>query len=334
MIERVKASAPARVCFGGECLDWMINGPSVVGAIDLKTIALIELLPTIGDNYIVSVKSLSPLVANTLRYWGQLHWYSDQYLQYVESAVDMVRQHVQNPCSLAVTIESSVPVKAGVSSSAAVVLATVQAAETLFELEQSVTEIIETSFSVENVKLMTGAGRMDFYASGLGGLSYLNCGETPLRREPFNFPEKLGLILVDTQQPHETRSFISSKRQRFQNGDPDMRNYADSAEKMVERMRMLLPNYYDNREEVGFLMTEFHTLLRDRVKCSTPMLEACVATANVNGALGAKLTGSGMGGCMFALVDQERQEEVELALKKLPVRVYSVSIVNQGVSIM
>ena len=37
------------------------------------------------------------------------------------------------------------------------------------------------------------------------------------------------------------------------------------------------------------------------LKVSEPHLEHLIATANRNGALGAKLTGGGRGGCMFAL---------------------------------
>ncbi len=331
--ERAESSAPARICLGGESLDWMIDGPSVVGAITLKTTAYVEHLPTVGKHYIVFLRSKTPIPSETLRSWNDVYWYTDPYLNYVESAVDVVRGHIEEPCSFAVSIESDIPVKAGVSSSAAVTLATTAATAIFFGLKPSVVDICEMAFEVEHDKLRTGAGRMDFYACGMGGLLYLHCGASPVHVEPYDFPKELGVVLVDTLTPHETKTFISSKRQRFQEGDTDIYHYADEAERSVEHLHQLMPAFGNNREEIGDIITRFHHLLRDSVRCSTDLLDACVTTAKNNGALGAKLTGSGLGGCMFALVDEDHAEQVALALRKLPVRVYETTIVQQGVTV-
>ncbi len=333
MRENVEAYAPARVCFGGESLDWMKNGPSIVGAIDLKTKASVEELPTIGENYIIFIDSKSPIPTQKLRFWSEASWYTDPYLRYVESAVHLIQQGVREPYSLAVDIVSNIPAKAGVSSSAAVILATIAAVGEFFGLEQSIGDICEKAYEVENSKLRTGAGRMDFYACGVGGLLYLNCGKSPTYLEPYKFPKDLGILLVDTLTPHETKSFISSKRERFQDGDKGIIYYADQAELMVEQFRNLMSKFVDNKEEIGGLITRFHNLLRDNVNCSTSLLDACVEKAISYGALGAKLTGSGMGGCMFALVDLENMEKVELALNQLPVRVYPTTVIENGVVI-
>ena len=50
---------------------------------------------------------------------------------------------------------------------------------------------------------------------------------------------------------------------------------------------------------------------------STPALEEMIAAARAAGALGAKLTGSGGGGCMIALVaDQTSGEAVRAAIEE------------------
>lgn len=54
----------------------------------------------------------------------------------------------------------------------------------------------------------------------------------------------------------------------------------------------------------GELMTESHRSLRDDFEVSTPALEACVdALLAVPGVHGARLTGAGFGGCVVALAD-------------------------------
>ncbi len=332
MPRSVEASAPARVCFGGESLDWMVQGPSVVGAIPLRARATIESLPTIGSRYIIYINSKTPTNVSLLKEWDELRWYRDPYLKYIESAIDTVRRDSTEPCSFTVVIESDIPTKAGVSSSAAVTLATIAAGHAFFGHQTNITDICETAYTVEREKLKTGAGRMDFYACGVGGVLFLNTNKFPVDYASYQFPENMSIVLVDTLTPHETKSFISSKQQRFQNKDEDIIYYADVAEGMVHRMHELLPAFSDNREEIGDLMTRFHALLRDYVGCSTALLDECVDIARKNGAMGAKLTGSGMGGCMFALVDPDYMEPVARELEKLPVKVYTTTITNEGVA--
>src|SRR5579862_2734674 len=54
-------------------------------------------------------------------------------------------------------------------------------------------------------------------------------------------------------------------------------------------------------EEMGALMNASHQSLRDDFDVSTPALDAMVACALDAGALGARLTGAGFGGCIIAL---------------------------------
>lgn len=54
--------------------------------------------------------------------------------------------------------------------------------------------------------------------------------------------------------------------------------------------------------------------------CSTPLIEQCVTRCLEAGAYGAKLTGSGHGGCLFALVPRDRLAAVIGAVDSLPVR--------------
>jgi mevalonate kinase (EC 2.7.1.36) len=50
----------------------------------------------------------------------------------------------------------------------------------------------------------------------------------------------------------------------------------------------------------GRLLNEQHAVLRDLLQTSTPKIEEMIAAALDAGALGAKINGSGGGGCMFA----------------------------------
>ncbi|MDO9299935.1 MAG: hypothetical protein Q7T89_01065, partial [Anaerolineales bacterium] len=66
-------------------------------------------------------------------------------------------------------------------------------------------------------------------------------------------------------------------------------------------------------ELLGDLMDHNHSLLQS-MTVSSPELDKLVAAARAAGALGAKLSGSGRGGNMIALVEQPKAESVAGAL--------------------
>ena len=98
-------------------------------------------------------------------------------------------------------------------------------------------------------------------------------------------------------------------------------------------MRKLLTTQKINCIELGTLITACHLLLRDCLDSSTPLLETCVTRCISEGAYGAKLTGSGMGGCMFALAPKKYVAAIKDSLVRLPVRVYDFPMSDDGIRI-
>ena len=64
-------------------------------------------------------------------------------------------------------------------------------------------------------------------------------------------------------------------------------------------------------------MNESHVSMRDDFEVSVDLIDALVASAVSEGALGARLTGGGFGGCIVALVANERKEDWLAALLRL-----------------
>jgi galactokinase len=71
----------------------------------------------------------------------------------------------------------------------------------------------------------------------------------------------------------------------------------------------------DDPEEFGRLMNASHQSLRDDFEVSGPELDELVALARGAGALGARLTGAGIGGCIVALCTPDRVDIVLEALR-------------------
>ncbi|XP_014222552.1 N-acetylgalactosamine kinase [Trichogramma pretiosum] len=68
--------------------------------------------------------------------------------------------------------------------------------------------------------------------------------------------------------------------------------------------------------QLGKLMSASHVSLRSLYECSHPRIDALVQDAMSCGALGARLTGAGWGGCIVAITTADRVEEFLVLLKK------------------
>jgi mevalonate kinase len=86
------------------------------------------------------------------------------------------------------------------------------------------------------------------------------------------------------------------------------------AEEIAYEGRKALESY--DLKRVGDLMNENHSLLQG-IEVSSKELDFLVGIARAQGAVGAKLTGGGGGGCMTALTPgRSLQEKVALAIEK------------------
>ncbi|GFT07862.1 n-acetylgalactosamine kinase [Trichonephila clavipes] len=72
----------------------------------------------------------------------------------------------------------------------------------------------------------------------------------------------------------------------------------------------------NNIYELGRLMNESHQSCRDLYECSHPVLDELVQTALKAGAIGARLTGAGWGGCCISLILESYVELFMSILKK------------------
>ena len=72
----------------------------------------------------------------------------------------------------------------------------------------------------------------------------------------------------------------------------------------------------DRPESFGRLMLDSHESLRDRLGVSCPALDELVDAAMARGAIGARLTGAGFGGCAVVLCRRQDRERVRENLEE------------------
>jgi galactokinase len=127
------------------------------------------------------------------------------------------------------------------------------------------------------------------------------------------------VVLIDTRQRRATATVLAGKRDRYQAGEPAMLAYVSHTTALVDAMTTVLRRPQPDYREAGQLLSAAHALLRDQVACSTPLIETCVSRVLAAGAYGAKLSGSGHGGCLFALVPDDAVAAVLASVAGLPV---------------
>ena len=221
-----------------------------------------------------------------------------------------------------------VPRAAGLSSSAAIEAATGVALNALFGLNVDGKTMAKLCQRAENAFVGVNCGIMDQYASLLcreGAALRIDCRSLEAESVPLDIASAgLSLLIGDTRVPRTLAgSGYNARRATCEEaaatlGVPLLREATlDDLKKLdglaLKRARHVVTENArvlaavaalraDDYAEFGRLMYASHASLRDDYEVSTPELDAFVEVSRAAGALGARLTGAGFGGCAIALV--------------------------------
>ncbi len=214
-----------------------------------------------------------------------------------------------------IRLESAIPIASGLGSGAAVSAALGRAIAALRGACLPVAELNALVFEVE--KLHHGA------PSGIDNTVVVY--ERPVyfaQGHPLEFVEirtSLRLLLADTGIAASTRAAVAHVRDLRQRRPARTNAIFEEIGAIVKEARSCLES--GEAARLGPLMRQNHALLR-QLEVSSAALDKLVAAALEAGALGAKLSGGGLGGCMIALVDQVseplvRQRLLEAGAKRV-----------------
>ena len=237
-----------------------------------------------------------------------------------------------------VAVDSDVPVGAGLSSSAAIEMAVAVALNDVWELGLGRADLARIGQRAENIAVGAPTGIMDQSASVFGerdAAVFLDCRSLAVEHVPLGFDAAgLVLLVVDSKVEHaHATGGYRDRREACERGAATMGVPAlrDLAVEDLPRAEALLDDVTYRRvkhvvtedarvlESVaalragdlarfGTLMDESHVSMRDDFEISVPQLDAIVETARAAGAVGARMTGGGFGGCAIALVAAEEAE--------------------------
>ena len=211
----------------------------------------------------------------------------------------------------AVTVTSEVPPAAGISSSAALLVAVAAGLRPHMEGKQAALACQRAEQRATGVQV----GVMDQFASALGRRGHallLDCAT--LEYEEVPFPDELAIAVIDSGEHRSLAATPYNRRRReAESGDPKRRRHVDSEIARVHSFVDALKRR--DFDELGRLLRESHESLRDDFEVSTPTVDALVAKAwSIAGCYGARIMGAGFGGSILALVDQSQTRTFALAI--------------------
>src|SRR6266571_4641587 len=138
MRHSIIASAPGRVCLAGEDIDW-ISGPAILGAIGLRIRVSVKSLSRNVD--FVELTSGDPFNLKRRVLLRSIGQYEGHPLDCLQAAIRVLSKWGITPTPVRIDVDSDLPARVGLASSAAVAVASVAALSRFYELELSLSEI-------------------------------------------------------------------------------------------------------------------------------------------------------------------------------------------------
>ncbi|MBN2006192.1 MAG: mevalonate kinase [Anaerolineae bacterium] len=223
-------------------------------------------------------------------------------------AARLVLQYLKKPEPDAIlTIRSSLPIAAGMGSGAAVAAASIHALSDYLGQELPTDTINTLTYEVEKIHHGTPSGIDNTVIAWEKPVYFVR--EQPT--QVFNIGAPFHMLIASSGVAASTKEAVSEVRRRLTLA-PDYYNAVfNCIGNMANAARAAVEN--GDISTLGILLDENHQLLK-MMGVSLPELDRLIEAARSNGARGAKLTGSGQGGNIIALVDAEQLERVEDAL--------------------
>ena len=248
---------------------------------------------------------------------------------YVLGVLWALRERGVSLPGLGVRVDSTVPPGAGLSSSAALVCSVATAVDDLLDLRLDRDDLLAVTRQAENDFVGAPTGGMDQLAALRATEGHaLFCDMRSLATEQVPLPlGDLALLVVDTRAEHRhadgeyRRRREGCERAARELGLPALRDVADldaalaqlhddelrryTRHVVTENQRVLQTVDLLRRGDVagiGPLLTASHKSMRDDFRITGPELDLAAETLCDAGALGARLTGGGFGGCVIGLL--------------------------------
>ena len=195
-----------------------------------------------------------------------------------------------------ILITSSIPPASGLGSGAAVSAAIIRALSAFLGKRLTDDTVSDLTFNVEKIHHGTPSGIDNTVVVYQQPIYY----QKGLPFQILDIPEPFSILVADCGIPGHTRDAVERVQQSWINDSDKYEMIFHLIGQITQEARELI--LAGSTAELGPLMDKNHQLLQD-LDISLPELDLLVNTARDAGALGAKISGGGLGGNIIALVD-------------------------------
>jgi mevalonate kinase len=221
---------------------------------------------------------------------------------------------------------STLPIGSGLGSGAAAFTSMVLAAARASSIELSAEDVILIAWQGDVIAHGGYGSSLDSSTCTYGGLISYTLTEKATR---LPYDVSLPLVIGDTLIEHSTSKVNTHIRLWLQESHSRMHIFSDMG--FLIKQFMLALEHAD-LPTLGHLMN-IHQLLQEKMGTSCPESDRLIEAALAGGALGAKISGSGLGGIIIALSQPGLQEQVAEAIEAAGGKSYVVQTGAAGVHI-
>ncbi len=337
----LKVSAPGRICLFGEHQDYL-NLPVIAAAISKRV-------------FIEGVKRLNNIIAIQLpdinareEFSNTLEIPYNKSRDYFRSALNVLKRSGYTFSNgIECNVHGEIPINTGTASSSALVVAWINFLSHVSDQKKQLAPeaIADLAYKAEVLEFSEPGGMMDHYSTAIGGVIHLS-SYPEIKIERLN--SNLGaFVLGNSGEPKDTKNILArvkdgvleivSKLQKkysdftlrtvpFNSLNTFEKDLSDEENELLlgtisnriiaENAYQVLKDFKNDHSKLGSLLNQHQKVLRDNLKISTPKIDRMIDEALNAGALGAKINGSGGGGCMFAYAPVNPGKVLE-AIKKI-----------------
>lgn len=203
------------------------------------------------------------------------------------------------PEAVRISVDNNIPYARGLGSSAALALALVRAVSDLRQSHLTEAEQLDHVRKAEDRAHGRASGIDAAIAStSTGHLRWFDAGT--VSRLTVHDTCTAALLVVDSGDPSSTATSVHAVAEQYRRHPKHTEHIFDCIGAVVHDCAVALASADTDR--LGAALSENHRLL-SQLDLTTPRIDELIAVAKDAGALGAKVSGGGRGGCIVALFD-------------------------------
>jgi mevalonate kinase len=239
--------------------------------------------------------------------------YKEEKKEMQKESLERIFQHLRfRPEHLRIRLSGDLPAMSGIGATGASSVAVVRALCEEFQIRLTDDEVNAAGYQGEIAYHGPTTSGIDNMISTYGGIICLTRGEPNVVRK-MRLREPVEVVIGDTGIIANTRVLLGAFAER-------KKKYPDRYERILHQAGQIAAEAMTGIEafdlaQIGGLMDRNQALLQE-AEISCPELDLLIDLSRSVGALGAKLTGSGGGGCMIALTPgKDLQQKVASAIE-------------------